>query len=44
MVHQFAGNTNLLCTSSCIKKLNELVNADLNQLVSWINAKKCQSI
>ena len=44
MVHQFAGNTNLLCTRSCFKKLNELVNADLNQLVSWINAKKCHSI
>ena len=29
-VHQFADNTNLLCLSNSIKKLNKLVNADLN--------------
>ena len=29
-VHQFADNTNLFCLSNSIKKLNKLVNADLN--------------
>ena len=31
-VHHFPDDTNLLCLSNSIKKLNELVNADLNRL------------
>ena len=40
MVHYFADDTNLLCLSNSIKTLNKLVNADLKQLVNWINANK----
>ena len=39
-VHHFADNTNLLCFSNSIKKLNELVNADLKHLLNWLNANK----
>ena len=37
-VHHFADDTNLLCHSNSIKKLNKLVNADLKHLVNWLNA------
>ena len=39
-VHNFADDTNLLCMSTSIKKLNKLVNADLKHLVHWLNANK----
>ena len=39
-VHHFADDTNLLCISNSIKKLNKLVNADLKHLVNWLNANK----
>ena len=39
-VHRFADDTNLLCLSNSIKKLNELVNTDLKHLVNWLNANK----
>ena len=37
-VDHFADDTNLLCLSNYIKKLSKLVNADLKQLVNWLNA------
>ena len=39
-VHHFADDTNLLCLSNSIKKLNKLVNADLKHLPNWLNANK----
>ena len=39
-VPHFADDTNLLCLSNSIKKLNKLVNANLKQLVNWLNANK----
>ena len=43
-VHHFADDTiddtNLLYLSNSIKKLDKLVNADLNHLVNWLNANK----
>ena len=39
-VHHFTDDTNLLCMSNSIKKLNKLVNADLKHLVHWLNANK----
>ena len=39
-VHHFADDTNLLCLSNSIKKLNKLVKADLKHLVNWLNANK----
>ena len=40
IVHHFPDDTNLLCLSNSIKKLNKLVNADLKHLVDWLNANK----
>ena len=39
-VHHFGDDTNLLCLSNSIKKLKKLVNADLKQLVNWLNENK----
>ena len=39
-VHHFADDTNPLCMSNSIKKLNKLVNADVKHLVHWLNANK----
>ena len=39
-IHHFADDTNLLCLSNSIKKLNKLVNAGLKHLVNWLNANK----
>ena len=39
-VHHFADDTNLLCLSNSIKKLNKLVNADLKHLANWLNTNK----
>ena len=39
-VHHFTDDTNLLCLSNSIKKLNKLVNTDLKHLVNWLNANK----
>ena len=39
-VHHFADDTNLLCLSNSIKKLNKPVNADLKHLFNWLNANK----
>ena len=38
--HHFADDTNLLCLSNSIKKLNKLVYADLKHLVNWLNTDK----
>ena len=38
--HHFPDDTNLLCLSNSIKKLNKLVNADFKHLVNWLNANK----
>ena len=39
-VYHFADDSNLLCLSNSIKKLNKLVNAHLKHLVNWLNANK----
>ena len=39
-VHHFADDTNPLCLSNSIKKLNKQVNADLKHLLNWLNANK----
>ena len=39
-IHHFADDTNLLCLSNSIKKLNKLVNDDLKHLLNWLNANK----
>ena len=39
-VPHFADDTNLLCHSNSIKKLNKIVNADLKHLVNWLNESK----
>ena len=39
-VHHFADDTNLLCLSNSIKKLNKLVSADLKNLANWLNSNK----
>ena len=39
-VHHSADDTNLLCHSNSIKKLNKVDNADLKHLVNWLNANK----
>ena len=39
-VHHFPDDTNLLCLSNSIKKLNKLVNADLKRPLNWLNANK----
>ena len=38
--HHFADDTNVLCLSNSIKKLNKLVNAGLKHLVNWLNLNK----
>ena len=38
--HHLAGDTNLLCLSNSIKKLNKLINGDLKHLVNWLNVNK----
>ena len=39
-VHHFADDTSLLYLGKSIKKLNELVNIDLQGLVNWPNSNK----
>ena len=39
-VHYFADDTNLLCLSNSLKKLNQIVNAGLKHLVNWLNSNK----
>ena len=39
-VHHLADDTNHLCLSNSIKKLNKLVNPDLKHLVNWLDANK----
>ena len=39
-VDHFADDTNLLCLSNSMKKLNKPANADLKHLVNWLNANK----
>ena len=43
-VHHFADDTNILCLSNSIKKLNKLVHVDLKHLVNWLNANKISLI
>ena len=38
LTHHFTDDTNLLCQSNSIKKLNKLVNADLEHLVNWLTS------
>ena len=39
-IHHFADDTNLLCLSNSIKKLNKQVNADLKHLINCLNTNK----
>ena len=39
-VHHIADDTNLLCLSNSIKKLNKLINAELKHLANSLNANK----
>ena len=39
-IHNFADDTNLLCVSNSIKKLNKLVNAELKYPVTWLSPNK----
>ena len=39
-VHHFADDTNFLCLSNSIKKLNKQVNGDFKHLANWLNANK----
>ena len=39
-VHHFADDTIILCLSNSIKKLNNLVNADLQHVANWLNVNK----
>ena len=39
-VHHFADDTNLLCLSNSIKKMNNLFSGDLKHIVNWLNANK----
>ena len=39
-MHHFADDTNLLYLGKSIKKLNQLVNYDLKNLLYWLNANK----
>ena len=39
-VYHFTDDTNLLCLSNSITKLNKLVNTDLKHLANWLNANK----
>ena len=39
-VDHFADDTNLLCLSNSIKKLNKLINPNLKHLLNWLNANK----
>ena len=39
-VYHFSDDTNLLCLSNSIKKLNKLVSADLKHLLNSLNANK----
>ena len=39
-VHHFADDTNLLCFSKSITKLNKYVNLDMKNLTDWLNANK----
>ena len=38
--HHFADDTNPLCPSNSIKKLDKIANAYLNHLINWLNANK----
>ena len=39
-VRQSADDTNLLCLSNSIKKLNKVVNTDIKHRVNWLNTNK----
>ena len=39
-VHHFVDDTTLLCLCNSIRKPNKLANADVRQLVNWLNANK----
>ena len=39
-MHHFSYGTNLMCLSDSLKKLKNLVNADLNHLVNCLNTNK----
>ena len=43
-VYHFADDTNLLCLSNSIKKLNKLVNTDLKRPLNWLNIKKIHTM
>ena len=39
-VHYFVDDTNLLYINHSIKKLNKMLNKDLENLTNWLNANK----
>ena len=39
-VHRFADDTNLLCLTNSIKKMNKRANADLKHPVNWLNGNR----
>ena len=39
-LHHFADDTNLLCTSKSLKKINEHINHDLKHFCQWLRSNK----
>ena len=36
----FADDTNILCSHTCLKKSNEIIQSEMNKITDWLNANK----
>jgi hypothetical protein len=36
----FADDTNILHSHACLKKLNEIIQIEINKIADWLNANK----
>ena len=36
----FADDTNILYSHTCLKKLNEIIQVEINKIADWLNANK----
>jgi hypothetical protein len=36
----FADDTNILYSHTCLKKLNEIIQNEMNEITDWLNANK----
>jgi hypothetical protein len=40
VLYYYCNHTNILCSHTCLKKLNEIIQVEINKIADWLNSNK----